>query len=198
MSDAPRNRSQGGITSRTGERSRARLGDLPAEGIPADAGSMRAARRRWASGVAILTTAQQGEERPRFRGATISGFMPLSLDPPMIAVAVESQGTMARLVQESGVCAVSILDRAHAFEADRFAGLAPVPNARFDGIPHAIAETGSPVLTGALAWFDCRLNEALPTGDHLLLLCDVIRIGLSEDTDDPLLNYEGAYRRIEG
>jgi flavin reductase (DIM6/NTAB) family NADH-FMN oxidoreductase RutF len=198
MSDAPRNRSQGGITSRTGERSRSRMGDLPVEGIPADASAMRAARRRWSSGVAILTTAQPGDEGLRLRGATISGFLPLSLDPPLIAVAVEANGTMARLIQETGICAVSVLDRAHGFEADRFAGLAPVPNARFDGIPHSIAETGSPVLTGALAWFDCRLTQAIPTGDHLLLICDVVRIGLGADTDDPLLNYEGAYRRIEG
>jgi flavin reductase (DIM6/NTAB) family NADH-FMN oxidoreductase RutF len=161
---------------------------------------MRAARRRWAGGVAILTTAQPAEDGPRFRGATISSFLPLSLDPPLIAVALDAGGTMAALIGEAGICAVSILDRAHNFEADRFAGLAPVPNARFDGIPHTIPEggTGSPILTGALAWYDCRLKETIPAGDHLLMICDVIRLGLGPDTDDPLLNYEGAYRRIEG
>jgi flavin reductase (DIM6/NTAB) family NADH-FMN oxidoreductase RutF len=200
MSTPPRNRSRGGITSRAGERSRSRsrFGDLPAEGIAADPDALRAARRRWASGVAILTTSQQAEEGSRYRGATISSFQPLSLDPPLIALALDAGGTMAELIQETGICAVSVLDRAHSFEADRFAGLAPVPNARFDGIPHTIAETGSPVLQGALAWFDCRIKQAIPAGDHQLFICDVVRIGLGADTDDPLLNYEGAYRRIEG
>jgi flavin reductase (DIM6/NTAB) family NADH-FMN oxidoreductase RutF len=198
MSDPPRSRSQGGITSRAGDRSRSRLTDLPAEGIPADPDAMRAARRRWASGVAIVTTSQPAEDSPRLRGATVSSFQPLSLDPPLIAVALDTGGTLAALIEETGHCAISILDRAHASSADRFAGLAPVPNERFDGIPHTIAETGSPILTGALAWFDCRVRQSIPAGDHLLFICDVIRLGLGDDTDDPLLNYEGAYRRIEG
>ncbi len=199
MSDPPRSRSQGGITSRTGDRSRSRLTDLPTEGIPADPDAMRAARRRWASGVAIVTTAQEGEDGQRLRGATVSSFQPLSLDPPLIAVALDTGGSLAAIIEETGSCAISILDRSHASSADRFAGLAPVPNARFDGIPHTVAAsgTGSPILTGALAWFDCRVRQTVPAGDHRLFICDVIRLGLGDDTDDPLLNYEGAYRRIE-
>ena len=54
------------------------------------------------------------------------------------------------------------------------------------------------VLTGALAWFDCRLQEAIPAGDHLIFLCRVERIALGPDTDDPLMNSEGSYPRIEG
>jgi len=200
MSQSPRSRSQGGITSRTGERSRSRPGDLPAEGIPADAEAMRAARRRWASGVTVVTTSQPAENGPHFRGATVSAFQPLSLDPPLVAVALETGGALADMVETTRICAISVLDRAHASSADRFAGLAPPPNARFDGIPYALAEsgTGCPILTGALAWFDCRVREIVPAGDHRLFLCDVIRLGLGDDTDDPLLNYEGAYRRIEG
>lgn len=192
------NRSHGRISSGSSERSRPRLVGSPSDGLPADATAMRAARRRWASGVAVLTTRQEAQGEPRFRGTTITGFQVVSLDPPLIALFMDKQGTMARLIQETGICAVSVLDRGHEFEADRFAGMAPVPNPNFDGIPYELAATGSPVLTGALAWFDCRLQEAIPAGDHLIFLCRVERIGLGPDTDDPLMNYEGSYRRIEG
>jgi flavin reductase (DIM6/NTAB) family NADH-FMN oxidoreductase RutF len=192
------NRSQGRISSGSSERSRPRLVGSPSEGLPADANAMRAVRRRWASGVAVLTTRRLVNGEPRYRGTTITGFQVVSLDPPLIALFMDKQGTTSRLIQETGVCAVSVLDRGHEFEADRFAGMAPVPNPTFDGIPFEVAATGSPILTGALAWFDCRFQEVIPAGDHLIMLCAVERVGLGPDTDDPLMNYEGSYRRIEG
>lgn len=159
---------------------------------------MRAARRRWASGVAVLTTIERYEGESAFRGATISAFTVLSLDPPLVAVGLERDGRMARLVPEAHVFAVSILDRAHEFQSDRFSGYGPQPDARFTGIQHEIAVTGSPVLAGALAWFDCQVTDVLETGDHVLVMGRAEAVGIGPDSDDPLINYEGAYRRIEG
>jgi flavin reductase (DIM6/NTAB) family NADH-FMN oxidoreductase RutF len=164
----------------------------------ATAEAMRAARRRWATGVAVVTTvAIEGEER-RFRGVTVSAFVPLSLEPPLVLVGLDSGGSMATLTPAAGVFAVSILGRAHESQADRFSGYGPLPDGRFTGIAYELAETGCPVLRDALAWFDCRLLSAQAAGDHLLVIGEAVAIGLGADTDDPLLNYEGAYRRIEG
>jgi len=98
----------------------------------------------------------------------------------------------------SGIFAVSILDRAHEFQSDRFSGYGPQPDEKFTGITHMIAASGAPVLSNALAWFDCHVTEVLETGDHQLIIGEVMAIGTGPDTDDPLLNYEAAYRRIEG
>jgi flavin reductase (DIM6/NTAB) family NADH-FMN oxidoreductase RutF len=91
-----------------------------------------------------------------------------------------------------------VLDRAHEFQSDRFSGYGPQPDGAFTGIAHDISVTGAPVLKGALAWFDCRVTQIIETGDHLLVIGETLAIGVGPDTDDPLLNYEGAYRRIEG
>jgi flavin reductase (DIM6/NTAB) family NADH-FMN oxidoreductase RutF len=160
--------------------------------------AMRAARRRWASGVAVLTTREENGNEPRLRGVTVNSFAVVSLAPPLLLACLEGESASARAVAGSGVFAVSILDRAHEYLADRFAGHGPLPDPRFAGIPHELAVTGSPILHGALAWFDCRVDAIHPGGDHLIVVGSVLAVVLGDDTDDPLLNYEGAYRRIEG
>jgi flavin reductase (DIM6/NTAB) family NADH-FMN oxidoreductase RutF len=197
VTDGPRKPSGsfGRIATGAGVRSTAR-GDAIA-GEPTDA-AMRAARRRWASGVAVLTTREETDGEPRLRGVTVSAFAIVSLAPPLVLACLERGSSSARAVAASDVFAVSILDVAHEFLADRFAGRAPLPDPRFTGIAHDLAATGSPILRGALAWFDCRVNAIHDGGDHVIVVGAVLAVGLGEDTDDPLLNYEGAYRRIEG
>jgi flavin reductase (DIM6/NTAB) family NADH-FMN oxidoreductase RutF len=159
---------------------------------------MRAARRRWASGVGVITTAIVEGDITSFRGSTVSAFLVVSLDPPMVLVSLEQGSRMSSLVPTTGNFAISILDRAHEFLSDRFSGYGPQPDERFTGLTHVTAETGAPLLDSALAWFDCEVDRVLETGDHVTILGRVVAVGVGEDTDDPLLSYEGAYRRIEG
>ena len=181
--DGAGSRSGGGIASGHGDRSTG----YRAEGL-------RAVRRRWASGVAVVTT----RDGAGFRGATVSAFTPVSLEPPLVLICLERTGRLAELIPRAGVFAVSILGRDQTVLADRFAGLGPVPDARLTGIPHAVAANGCPVIAGALAWLACRVVAIHEGGDHLVVVGAVAESGLGPDTDDPLLNYEGRYRAIEG
>jgi flavin reductase (DIM6/NTAB) family NADH-FMN oxidoreductase RutF len=192
--DRPPSGSFGRITTGAAPRSTARPAPLTTE--PTDT-AMRAARRRWASGIAVLTT-RDTSEPPTFRGATVSAFTVVSLTPPLVLACLERDTTSAHTVETSGVFAISILDRTHESQADRFAGLGPLPDPRFTGIPYTLAATGSPILDHSLAWFDCQLTATHDGGDHLILIGQVLAIALGDDTDDPLLTYEGAYRRLEG
>lgn len=194
MSDEPRNTSGGGIASGTTKGQRPASGP---SGDEPDAEAMRAARRRWTSGVAVVTTAQLEDDQTRFRGATIDSVQVASLEPPVVTFFLETEGEVLKRILTSGVCAISVLDRAQEFLAERFAGRAPAVDPTFRGVPYRMAETGAPILDGALAWFDCRLESATPMGDHMMLVCRVARLGLGENTDDPLASYEAGYRRLE-
>lgn len=194
MNGEPRNSSGGGIASGMTKNQRAASsssGDEP------DSDAMRAARRRWASGVAVVTTTQVEDGETRFRGATVDSLQVASLEPPVVTFFLETEGEVLKRILTSGVCAISILDRSQEFLAERFAGRAPAVDATFRGVPYSIVETGAPILNGALAWFDCRLELATPMGDHMMLVCRVARLGFGEDTDDPLVTYEAGYRRLE-
>jgi flavin reductase (DIM6/NTAB) family NADH-FMN oxidoreductase RutF len=194
--DAFASGSRGGIRTGAAGRS-ARGGDNSGKSVPS-ASAMRAARRRWTTGVGVLTTLERSDQQLLFRGATVSSFTVLSLEPPLVLVALETGSRLATVLVDAGVFAVSVLDRAHEFMSDRFSGYGPQPDGGFTGVPHDVAETGCPILAGALAWFDCRVTEAREMGDHVIAVGEVLGVGVGPDSDDPLINYEGAYRRIGG
>lgn len=180
------NRSGGGIV-RGGS-----AGSVPV--VPSDAtGVVRMLRRRWTSGVAIaLAATAEGA----FRGITVTSFMVVSEEPPLVALAVRDDGTFATSLERDADLTVSVLEAGHEFVAERFAGRAPVPDAALTGVRHELAGD-LPVISGALAWCRCRVREIHATGDHQLVVADVVQGGAGVDTDDPLLRYEGRYRRLE-
>jgi len=154
---------------------------------------LRDVRRRWASGVAIVTTI----DGDGFRGATVSAFAAVSLAPPAVLVCLDRSGRMSELVPETGVFAVSILGPEQEFLAERFAGRAPVPDVRFTGVPHQVAANGCPVLDESHAWLACRVRDTHDGGDHIIVIGAVEGAGVGPETDDPLLTYEARYRRLE-
>ena len=122
---------------------------------------MRAARRRWATGVAVVTTSTAAATT-RFRGATVSAFAAVSLEPPLVLVCLEQRRRHGELV--AGRRRLRRLDPRTGRTSSRptaSPGYGPLPDGRFTGIPHYdLAATGCPVLRGALAWFDCRVLSA--------------------------------------
>jgi flavin reductase (DIM6/NTAB) family NADH-FMN oxidoreductase RutF len=153
---------------------------------------MRAFRRRWVTGVSIVTVVSGHG----FRGATVSGLLPLSLDPPSIALSLESDGAFQAFLQPGTQLGVSILDRSQEFLSERFAGRAPVPDAAFTGVPHRLID-GVPVLTGVIAAGIGKVTERMESGDHILVLANIDRVEVGPDTDDPMLLFEGRYRSLE-
>ena len=154
---------------------------------------VREGRRRFASGVTVVLT-QQGDG---FRGATVSSFAIVSLEPPALVISLDYEGRMSTLVPETGRFTVSILGQRHEFAAERFAGRAPLVDERLSGVAHELAPSGLPVLTGALAWSDCRVQSIHDGGDHLLVVGAIDQVMIGPDTDAPLVFYEGRYRSLD-
>lgn len=61
--------------------------------------------------------------------------------------------------------------------------------ARFDRTLH-----GTPILHGALAYLECRLNEEHVAGDHTIFIAEVEDVRLR--AGEPLLFFHGEYRKI--
>lgn len=153
----------------------------------------RTLRRRWASGVVIaLTNAADGG----YRGITATSVMVVSESPLTVALAVAGEGEFGALLADGARLSISILDARHEFLAERFAGRAPLPDRALTGVGHQMVGD-LPVIAGALAWCAGSVTSVQTVGDHLLVLIDVSEGGPGDDTDDPLLRYEGRYRRLE-
>jgi flavin reductase (DIM6/NTAB) family NADH-FMN oxidoreductase RutF len=117
--------------------------------------------------VTIITTAQN--EIPH--GATVSAFAYLSLDPPMVTVALNRRSQLLTQILQAGRFGVNVLARDQEEVAKRFAqrGVERFGPAswHFDG--------GMPRLACAATWLVCDLESTVEGGDHILLL------GLVED-----------------
>jgi flavin reductase (DIM6/NTAB) family NADH-FMN oxidoreductase RutF len=163
---------------------------------PIDAVNMRDTMRFWASGVAVVSTA---DETCR-AGMTVSAFNSLSLTPPLILVCLQKETRTAEVVQSAGVFAVSILGADQQELSDRFAGRIPLADGedRFDGAPLLTAETGVPILADAIAWVDCKIAAIHDGSTHWVVIGEVLASGhASAFGAAPLIYFDRQYHELE-
>lgn len=150
--------------------------------------SQRDVMGRFPHGVAVLTVDAEGERL----GLTVASVVSLSLDPPLVGVAVSHQAAMHELLRSAGGFALSLLAEGQERLARHFARGVP-PIAMWDGI-----EThgdGAPLLDGALGWIECRLADELATGDHTLFVGEVLSAEAGRAAA-PLIHLGQEYRSL--
>ncbi|MEU0585440.1 flavin reductase family protein [Streptomyces sp. NPDC006132] len=150
------------------------------------------------TGVAVITappatTADSPADSPA--GFACQSFTSLSLDPPLVAFMVGRTSTTWPRIARAGVFCVNVL-AAHQAElcrafavsgADKFAGVT------YDAAP----VSGSPRLSGAVAWIDCAIHAVHTGGDHLIVVGRVNALGTGDDDPDgPLLFHRGRFTRL--
>jgi len=156
--------------------------------MPFDSKLQRKIMGQFATGVTVVTT---GEGAAR-TGLTVSSFTSLSLDPPLILVAIDNRSTSRDDIRRNGSFAVSILSVDQEEASRKFATPGPKDFSAFDW---KTAVTGAPILEGSLAWVDCRLHSVLPGGDHEIFVGEIVA-GEASDQPAPLLYFSGKYRRV--
>ncbi len=159
--------------------------------MPISSDQFKYVMRQWASGVSIVT--MQAEERRH--GLTVSGFLSLSPEPPLVLISIGQELTSDTLLQASGAYAVNFLRDDQQKLSDRFAGrLGEID--RFEGLTTHTAATGAPILEDCLAWLDCRVVSSQVVGDHTLFIGEVVAAGVN-DAVKPLIYWNADYRRLE-
>ena len=141
----------------------------------------RKAMGAFATGVTIITVDLDGE----VHGMTANAFTSVSLDPMLVLVCVDhSTRTHAHLGEDQRAISdyYARPERSHE-HAEAEAG------ARFNRTRH-----GTPMLNGALAYLECRLQSAEEAGDHTIFIAEVEDVVLREG--DPLLFFRAKYRTV--
>ena len=191
--ELPHGSIRGGFS--VGRAARAKDRDLEQTAAADDSGvggeALWASMRRFAAGVTVVTAV--GEEG--YLGITVSAFCLASLEPPLVLASINQHSQALEAIQASGAFAVTILGSRQELIAEMFAGRAPRPATDFSDLPHHSLLTGAPILSGGLAWLDCRLQQAISAGDHTIVLGLVVAAGAAAQ-DDPLLYFGSQYRRL--
>lgn len=128
-------------------------------------------------------------------GATASWVMQISKLPPMIAVALRKDSTTEQIISGTGKFAVNLLPADNSELAERF--VTPIDRFNtppFPGITWGVLEL--PLLDGAIAWLECTVQRRIESGDHVLLVGEVIQGQMKVDaipmtTLDSGLEYGG-------
>jgi flavin reductase len=129
------------------------------------------AMSRAVTGVTIVTT---DGELGRF-GQTVSAMTSVSADPPMLLVCINRKSPIRAAIDCHRVFAVNVLRADQRRLADTFAGR-PRTGTPYDfGIARwSAAETGSPLLSGAIAQFECALDSSTNAGTHTIYVGHVV------------------------
>jgi flavin reductase (DIM6/NTAB) family NADH-FMN oxidoreductase RutF len=107
-----------------------------------DSETLRHAMRAWTTGVAVVT-AKYGDEQ---YGMTVNSFNSISLEPPVISVALKQLTHTHALVLKSGVFAVTILSAEQQELSDLFAGKIPGITDRFEGVQVGRLSMDAPII----------------------------------------------------
>ncbi|KUL41542.1 flavin reductase family protein [Actinoplanes awajinensis] len=154
---------------------------------PFDALALRQAFGTFATGVTVVTVGG-----PTPHGMTANSFTAVSLDPPLLLVCIEHNAVMHEALRSAGRFGVSVLAAGHAPLARYFADRRrPLGGEQFGPVDWQAGEhTGAPLITGALAHFECGLWRSYDGGDHTIFLGRLLGMGSGAE-DEALLFHRG-------
>ncbi len=156
----------------------------------ADRGDYVDAMSRAANSVNVVTT-----NGPSGRaGVTVSAATSVTAEPPTLLVCIHEMSEVAAAILGNGVFCLNVLDSEQQSLSQLFAGLTPdAPADRFEPLHWTQLKTGSPVLKGGLAVFDCRLDAVIKEGTHYILVGQVV--ATSKGKGLPLVYSHRAYAK---
>ena len=152
---------------------------------------LRHAMRAWTTGVTVVTAIHEGQ----CYGMTVNSFTSISLEPPLISVALKKLTHTHELVEKSGEFAITILSTNQGDLSDRFAGKMPNIIDRFEGVETDKLLIDAPLLKGGVAYFNCRVVNSIPVGENTLFIAEVIAAqGTGEG--EPLVYHNRVYWKL--
>jgi len=138
-----------------------------------DRQSFREAMSRFAAAVHLVTTDGPAGRR----GVTVSSACSVSDDPATLLVCLNTSSPDNIRFEANGNFALNLLGKEDEAIARAFAGEGRLsPEVRFAKGKWRTEETGAPLLTSALASFDCRLVEARIIATHRVMISEVVSV----------------------
>lgn len=163
-----------------------------------EANDFREVLTRFATGVTVVTTIEESDEGPLPWGTTVNSFTGISLDPPLVMVAIGRERSIHPIIERLGRFGVNILGEDSQSLSDCFAGApSPMPRSAFCNAPYSLGEAGLPVLDAAVAYLACEVDKVIEAGDHTMYLGRVVETGCRDEVGWPLLYFRRRYLSIE-
>lgn len=145
----------------------------------------REALGHFCSGITVVSALV--DSRPV--GLTCQSFFSVSLAPPLIAFAVGKTSTSFPKVRDARVFSINVLAQTQRHVSAAFARSG---TDKWAGIAWQPGRFGQPLLDGSLAWLECEVRDVHDTGDHVLVVAEVLDLNFDR-AGQPLLYFRSRY-----
>lgn len=115
-------------------------------------------------------------------GFTATAVCSVTDAPPTLLVCVKRDSSVGDAFRSNGALCVNTLAPGHVALSNLFGGRTSTEE-RFAAATWATGASGAPMLEGALASFDCRIDRVVDVGTHAVLFCEVLDARLGESRE---------------
>jgi flavin reductase (DIM6/NTAB) family NADH-FMN oxidoreductase RutF len=130
--------------------------------------------------VSVVTTMADGLPY----GTTVSAFASLSMEPPMVLVALDLGSDLLALIRQTGHFGLNVLSSSQTALALNFARKGGA--GKFAGVPWEVAAT-VPRIPEAAGFVACTVDKLVAGGDHVVVFGRVL---MAESAGSPPLTYQ--------
>jgi flavin reductase (DIM6/NTAB) family NADH-FMN oxidoreductase RutF len=126
-----------------------------------------AVHRYFPSGVAVVTTAVEGQPY----GLAVNAFSSVSMEPPLVLVCIKTTAKTHDHLYEGKALGINFLAHDQIAVAETFAQSG---GEKFAGLEWQSSESGIPVLGGVSAYLEVEIEQRLAAGTHTIFIGRVI------------------------
>jgi flavin reductase (DIM6/NTAB) family NADH-FMN oxidoreductase RutF len=150
--------------------------------------SLREAFGHFPSGVIAIAAEVDGT----LVGLAASTFVPVSLEPPLVAFCVQNTSTTWPKLKDLPSLGISVLGEAHDTAAR---ALAAKTGDRFAGLETETRGSGAVFIHGTSVWLETSIDQLVPAGDHTIVLLRVNDITINDEVS-PIVFHRSAFRKL--
>jgi flavin reductase (DIM6/NTAB) family NADH-FMN oxidoreductase RutF len=165
------------------------LSNVNDDGGNVDVGRLRKVFGRFPTGVTAICVVKDGTPI----GFAASSFNTVSVDPPLVSLAVQTGSETWPHVQGSQRIGVSVFASDQSLLCRQ---MASKTGDRFAGAAWTEGEGGSLLLAGAAAWMECSIEFERTVGDHEVVILRVHRHGADPDLE-PLVFGDSKFQPLK-
>ncbi|MBB4133986.1 flavin reductase (DIM6/NTAB) family NADH-FMN oxidoreductase RutF [Gordonia humi] len=116
------------------------------------------------------------------------------MDPPLVSICVQHTSTTWPVLSADKHIGISVLADSQEAVSRR---LAAKKVDRFADVRWFSSDTDAVFVDEATAWLDCSISQAIPAGDHDVVLLQVNRMSMN-DAAAPLVFHDSRFRTLVG
>ena len=154
--------------------------------MPIDKQLFRSVLGSFAAGVTVITTV--GPDGAPY-GLTATAFTSVSLIPPLVLACIDKKSETYAHFGSSRIFAANFLSHNQQQISQKFAVSG---GDKFAGIEWRRGVLGAPILTGTIAYVECRVQHDYDGGDHTIYVGEVEDAAAQDG--EPLIYFRGTYR----